>query len=114
MQDLLKTMPTAQPTFDVTKKVQMQKIISSPIVKEQLLLQHYAWNKLGINNDFHQLQYNILNNASLNALSDFQLKHIQPLNYNLMVVGDKNKINFKSLESFGSITELNISDVFGK
>ena len=114
MHELLKSIPAAQPTFDVTKKVQMQKIISSPIVKEQLLLQHYNWINLGITNDFNQLQYSILNNASLNSLIDFQLKNIQPLNYNLMVVGDKNKVNFKALETYGSITELNLEDIFGK
>jgi predicted Zn-dependent peptidase len=114
MHELLKSIPAAQPTFDVTKKVQMQKIISSPIVKEQLLLQHYNWINLGITNDFNQLHYSILNNASLNSLIDFQLKNIQPLNYNLMVVGDKNKVNFKALETYGSITELNLEDIFGK
>jgi hypothetical protein len=31
-----------------------------------------------------------------------------------MVVGDKNKVNFKALETYGSITVLNLEDIFGK
>lgn len=114
MQELLKDMPAAQPTFDVTKKVQMQKIVSSPLVKEQLLLQHYNWSNLGINNDFHEIQYNILNSSDMKSLSEFQKQYIKPLNYHLLVVGDKNKLNLKALETYGTVTELKLEEVFGK
>jgi len=114
MQDLLKQMPKTETTFDVAKKVQIQKIISNPLVKENLLLQHYAWSQQDITNDFRETLYNYLEQADLSRLNSFHTKTIKPLKYNLLVVGNKNKIDFKILEKYGNITELNANDIFGE
>ena len=43
----------------------------------------------------------------------FHEKYIKGGNYDIVLVGDKNKLNFTALKAYGPVKELSLQDVFG-
>jgi len=43
----------------------------------------------------------------------FHTKYIKDKKYNLSVVGDKDKMNFKVLNQYGEVVKLSLEEVFG-
>jgi predicted Zn-dependent peptidase len=113
MNELLKQMPLNAHSFEASKKALLQKIISSPLIKEDLLLQHYKWLQLDIKNDFNETLYNQIQTLDLKTLNQFHQKHIKPLQYDLLIVGDKSKLDLNWLNKQMPITELTPEQIFG-
>ena len=44
---------------------------------------------------------------------DFQNKYIKGKQFNVVLIGDKNKVNFKALQPYGQVRELTLDEIFG-
>ncbi len=68
--------------------------------------------KLGIDNDNREAMYNAIKDMTMEDLRDFFNKNIKGEDYNVMVIGNKKDIDFKSLKKLGEVQEMDIDYLF--
>lgn len=113
MMELLQEMPVSEKSFNQAKEGVIQGIASDRITKMEILWSYHGLKKLGINYDFRKENYEKISAMSIKDVEAFHLKYIKGKKYRIAVIGSKEKINFKALEKFGPVTELQLNQVFG-
>jgi predicted Zn-dependent peptidase len=113
MMELLQEMPVSAKSFNQAKEGVIQGIASDRITKMEILRSFHGLNKLGINYDLRKDTYEKISTMSLKDVEVFHLKYIKGKKYRIAVIGSKESINFKVLEKFGTVTELQLDQVFG-
>ena len=68
---------------------------------------------MGINYDMRKETYDKISTMSIQEVETFHQKYIKGKKYRIALIGSKEKINFKDLEKFGPVTELDLKQVFG-
>jgi len=113
MTALLTTMPESPTNFNTSKDAVLKKIQTERITKENVLFNYERAQKLGLDYDIRQDIYKKVPTMTLNDVKSFQNKYVKGDKYTIMVLGDKNKLDIPTLEKYGKVTFLNLSDVFG-
>jgi len=113
MMELLKEFPMSEKGFDNAKDGSLQQIQTERITKDDLLSLYHRNKKLGLNYDVRKDVYSQIPTLSLADIKAFQEQNLKPLNYHIVVLGNKEKLDMKSLQKYGSVTELTLKDIFG-
>ncbi|MBS1492321.1 MAG: insulinase family protein [Bacteroidetes bacterium] len=113
MNALLNDMPQNQSFFDASKDAVLKQIQSERITKNAILDYYESSLKKGLDYDIRQEIYNTVPGISLEQLKEFHDKYVKGKNFNIMVLGDKNKIDKSVLEKFGTVKYLSLEDIFG-
>ncbi len=113
MNELLNNMPKTEISFNAAKNNLKTAIESERIIKSDILFQYENALKLGLNYDIRKTVYEQLNSIDLNKVAEFARKYIQNKPYTYIILGSKDKINLKSLEKYGNVTELSMEQIFG-
>lgn len=113
MMELLQVMPVSEKSYSQAKEGLLQGIASDRITKIEILRSYHGLQKLGINYDLRKETYEKISTMSLKDIETFHLKYIKGKKYRIAIIGSKDKINFKTLEKFGTVTELDLKQVFG-
>jgi predicted Zn-dependent peptidase len=113
MNALLNDMPQNESFFDASKDAVLKQIQSERITKNAILDYYESSLKKGLDYDIRQEIYNTVPGISLEQLKDFHDKYVKGKKFNIMVLGDKNKIDKSVLEKFGTVKYLSLEDIFG-
>jgi predicted Zn-dependent peptidase len=113
MNALLNEMPENQSFFDASKDAVIKQIQSERITKNAILDYYESSLKKGLDYDIRQEIYNTVPGITMEQLKDFHGKYIKGKKFNIMVLGDKNKIDKSVLEKFGTVKYLSLEDIFG-
>ena len=70
-----------------------------------------AYKKLGYQKSPEELGYPFYSTLEFSDIMDFYKEHIKGKPIIITIYGDKNRIDFKSLEKYGKVKELKKSDV---
>jgi hypothetical protein len=70
-------------------------------------------NKLGVDYDLRKNTYEKVQQFAMDDITKFQEQYIKGKNFNIVLIGSKDKINFKSLQRYGSVRELTLDEIFG-
>ncbi|MFM7853470.1 MAG: hypothetical protein ACKO96_16505, partial [Flammeovirgaceae bacterium] len=57
--------------------------------------------------------YEQIQNMTIEDVSNFQRDFIKGKNFNVVLVGDKGKLNLKDLQKYGTVRELTLDELFG-
>ena len=71
-----------------------------------------TWRKQGFKEDPKVMQKEVYENAEFEDLIKFYKEYIQDKPYTIAIVGNKEKIDFNKLSSYGNIIELKKEDIF--
>jgi len=112
MMDLMNNMPEAEEQFNAAKEATLKKIAAQRITKSSIFWNYERLQKLGIDNDNREVMYNAIKNMTMADLRTFFNKNIKGENYNVMVIGNKNDIDFKALEKLGKVQEMDVDYLF--
>jgi len=112
MMDLMSDMPESEDQFNAAKESTLKKIAAQRITKSNVFWTYERLQKLGINEDNREAMYNAIKNMTMDDLREFFNKNIKGENYNVMVIGNKKDIDFKSLKKLGDIQEMDIDYLF--
>ena len=112
MMTLMSDMPEAEEQFNAAKESALKKIAAQRITKSNIFWTYESLKKRGIENDNRQEIYNTIKNMTINDLKEFFNKNIKGENYNVMVIGNKNEIDFNALSKLGEVKELDIDYLF--
>lgn len=113
MNALLNDMPENQSFFDASKDAVIKQIQSERITKNAILDYYESSKKKGLDYDIREEIYNTVPGISMEQLKEFHNKYIKGKKFNIMVLGDKDKIDKSVLEKFGTVKYLSLEDIFG-
>lgn len=111
--DLLTEMPVSEINFSSAKNNMVQNINTERITKAGILNSYLSAEKLGIKEDLRKDIYEKARNMTIEDIKTFQQNNIKGSNYTILVLGDKNKLDIKTLEKYGSIKYLTLEEIFG-
>jgi predicted Zn-dependent peptidase len=113
MFDLLNEMPKAEPIFNQAKQAILNKIETERTLRENILFAYEAALDKGLDRDIRKDVYSAVPAMSFDDVERFQKEFIKGKNYTILVLGDKSKVDMKTLASYGSVKQLSMKDIFG-
>ncbi|MFC6997234.1 M16 family metallopeptidase [Rufibacter roseus] len=113
MQGLLNDLPTAQANFENAKASVRNSIATERINKSGILMSYESARKLGIDHDIRRDIYESLGALTFEQIQAFHKQHIKEQNQAILVIGSKDRLNFKELANYGTVKKLTLKELFG-
>ncbi|MCP2043331.1 pitrilysin family protein [Pontibacter sp. HSC-36F09] len=113
MQELLTNMPLAEQNFDLAKASLRNSISSERITKSSILFDYERAKRLGLDYDIRKDVYESANSLTFDQLQAFQKQFVSGQPQAILVIGSKDRLNFKELEKYGKVKQLTLEQVFG-
>jgi predicted Zn-dependent peptidase len=113
MQKLLQDFPKSENGFEVARNSILNQIESERITKANILFSYETARKRGVDYDLRKDVYDKTQKFTLADVAAFQENYIKGKPYNVVLIGDKDKINLKGLQKYGTVRELTLDEIFG-
>ncbi len=113
MQKLLVDFPRSEAGFGVARDGILNQIESERITKAGILFNYEYARRRGITYDIRKDVYEKTQKFTLDDIAAFQQNYIKGKNFNIVLIGSKDKINFKDLQRYGNVRELSLDEIFG-
>jgi len=113
MMGLFNNMPESEKALGSAKEAIVNKIRTERITKAQVLFNYINAQKFGQTYDIRKDIFDKVPAMTFADLKIFGDKYLKGKNFNIMVLGKKNELDVKTLESYGNINYLDLKDVFG-
>ena len=113
MQKLLMDFPKSEGGFEIARNAILNQIESERITKADILFSYETARKRGLDYDIRKDIYEKTQKFTLDDVSTFQRDYIKGKNFNVVLIGSKDKINFKALQPYGKVRELTLDEIFG-
>jgi len=98
---LLNELALSEESFDNSKEALIKQYNTDRIVKQNIFWTYESNKKKGIDYDIRKDIY-----------ESFFNEHIKGKNYDILVIGNKSRIDFNLLRSYGQVKELSLEEVF--
>ena len=113
MESLLTDMPMAEANLQVAKQSIRNSIATDRITHEGILLSYERARRLGLNYDVRRDVYEQTAKMSFDDLKKFQATKVKGQNQVVLVIGSKDRLNFKELAKYGTVQQLTLKELFG-
>ena len=113
MFNLLNNLPESPQAFEIAKKAILNKIESERITKAGVLYSYLAAEKKGIDYDSREKVYNEVKEMEFENLLEFHSKFVQNKSHNILLIGNRDNIDFDNLKSYGTVKEISLETLFG-
>lgn len=113
MQGLLQDFPKSENGFEAAKKAILNQIESQRITKTGILFNYENARKKGLDYDVRKDVYEKVQTYTLEDVEKFQQEYLKNNNYNVVLIGSKDKLNFKELQKYGKVQQLSLDELFG-
>lgn len=113
MMDLIQNFPRSENGFEVARNSLMNQLESERITKTDILFNYESAKRRGVDHDMRKDVYEQIQNMTIEDVSNFQRDFIKGKNFNVVLVGDKGKLNLKDLQKYGTVRELTLDELFG-
>ncbi len=113
MQNLLENMPVAEANFTNAKSSIRNNIATERITKSNVLFDYERAKKLGIDYDIRSDIYQNVNTMTLEDIRKFQNEMVKGQPQLILVIGSKDRLNFKELQKYGKLEQLTLKEIFG-
>ncbi len=113
-QAILEEMPVSLPQMEHARQGVLKQISAGRISQSEL---YWAWrsgrDKGYANRDLRKDIFNAIEKAKAADLIDYQRNHVKGRHYTWLVLGERERIDFKYLKTIGKVVELSLEQVFG-
>ena len=113
MLNLLNNLPESETAFNISKEAILSQIESERITKYSVLRSYERAKDLGLEYDLRKDIYERVQEMDFQDLKAFHEKYVKDQPFVTILIGARDKINFKDLEKYGSVRELSLSEIFG-
>ncbi len=113
MTELIQNFPKSEGGFEVARNSLMNKLESERITKTAILFNYESAMRKGIDHDVRKDVYEKIQNMTINDVENFQKQYIKGKKFNVVMVGDRSKLNLKDLQKYGEVKELTLDELFG-
>ncbi len=109
---LLNTMTASDVAFNNSKEAIIKKMNTERIIKDDIFWNYLSLQKIGLENDPRETTYAAVENMTMNDIQAFFDNRVKGKHYDILVIGDRNKIDFNLLKNYGNVKELTLEQVF--
>ncbi|GAA4040811.1 insulinase family protein [Hymenobacter glaciei] len=113
MEALLTDMPVAEANLEIAKNAIRNSISTERITKGNILMSYERAKRLGLDYDLRRDVYASTQKMTFDELKKFQLAKIRGQNQVILVIGSKDRLNFKELAKYGQVQQLTLKEIFG-
>ena len=113
MEALLTDMPVAEANLEIAKNAIRNSISTERITKGNVLLSYERARRLGLDYDLRRDVYASTQKMTFDELKKFQTAKIKGQNQVILVIGSKDRLNFKELAKYGAVQQLTLKQIFG-
>ncbi|MBO3271517.1 M16 family metallopeptidase [Hymenobacter defluvii] len=113
MAGLLNDMPAAEANLTIAKNAIRNSIATERITKSNILMSYERAKRLGLDYDVRRDVYEKTYNMSFDDLKKFQEAKVKGQNQTILVIGSKDRLNFKELAKYGKVQQLTLKEIFG-
>jgi zinc protease len=106
-------LPKSDVLFTSAKTGILKNIQTERKNRTDILFEYINTLRYGADYDLRKDVYEKVKTATFEDVYNFQEKYVKGRKYNILVLGDKNKVDFKVLKKFGDVKELTLEEVFG-
>lgn len=110
---LFNNMPEAEKNFEGARVALLNKISTERITKMGLIGSYTEARKMGYDHDIRKDVFEQIPGFNFADLKKFDVTYLKDKNFNIMVLGNTEKLDKKVLEGYGPVTPLTLEDVFG-
>ncbi len=113
MEALLTDMPVAEANLEIAKNAIRNSISTERITKGNVLLSYERARRLGLDYDLRRDVYASTQKMTFDELKKFQTTKVKGQNQVILVIGAKDRLNFKELAKYGAVQQLTLKEIFG-
>lgn len=113
METLLNDMPMAEANLNIARQSIRNSIATERITKSDVLFAYERAKRLGLDYDLRRDVYEQTANMSLADLKKFQEARVKGRPQTILVIGSKDRLNFKELAKYGQVQQLSLKEIFG-
>jgi predicted Zn-dependent peptidase len=114
MYDLLNEFPESEICLKNSKEGIISKIRTERTTKDDILFEYEERERLGIEDyNIRENTYREVPTLQMNDLKDFFNRYIKGSKYAILVLGDKDKLDYDALAKYGRVKQLTLEEVFG-
>ncbi|KAA9332483.1 insulinase family protein [Hymenobacter busanensis] len=113
MEALLTDMPAAEANLDIARQSIRNSIATERITKSDILFAYERAKRLGLDYDLRRDVYEKTASMSLDDLRKFQQAKVKGQPQTILVIGSKDRLNFKELAKYGQVQQLTLKEIFG-
>ncbi len=110
--NLLNELALSNESFSNSKDAIIKQMNTERIIKSDIFWTYEANKKRGIDFDNRKEIYENLKKYNLEDVNKFFDEHIKGKTYDILIVGNKEKIDFTLLKNYGNVRELSLEEVF--
>jgi len=111
--ELMKRLPESPELFLSAKNGILQKISTERLTRTEVLFSYEEAKRLGINHDIRKDVFKGAQSMTLDDIKAFHRDHFKNRNFVMLVLGNKEQLDLKTLQKYGSIKELSLETIFG-
>jgi predicted Zn-dependent peptidase len=113
MEALLTDMPVAEANLEIAKNAIRNSISTERITKGDILMSYERAKRLGLDYDLRRDVYASTQKMTFDELKKFQQAKVKGQNQVILVIGSKDRLNFKELAKYGQVQQLTLKEIFG-
>ncbi|WKS96098.1 M16 family metallopeptidase [Riemerella columbina] len=113
MNELMDKLPQIPAQFNNAKNAALKQIATQRITRQNLFFTYQTMKKWGVDYDIRKDIYREIEALSLDRLTQFYQKEVQPIQYNTAIIGKKENLDMKAVNQLGDFVELSIDEAFG-
>ena len=113
MFNLINNLPESSQAFDDAKQSILNKIESERITNSSILSYYLNTEKKNIDYDIRKKIYDEIKNMSFENLLSFHKIYVKNKPHNILLIGNKENIDFKNLRKYGKVEEVSLETLFG-
>jgi len=114
MFDLLNNMSKSDKSFEDSKKAIIKQIQTERITKNSIIWSYVNTKRMGTDDkDDREDVFKQVPKMTMKDLAIFFNEYIKEKKYNILIIGDVNKLDFNILKKYGQVEQLSLEEVFG-
>jgi predicted Zn-dependent peptidase len=110
--DMLTNMASSEKSFSLSKEYVLNNMRSERITKSNIFWTYMSNKDRGIDYDLRKPVYEAIQTMEIKDIQDYFDKHIKTGNYSVLLIGKKDKIDFKYLNKIATVEEIPLETLF--
>jgi len=111
--ELIQNFPRSEAGFEVARNSLITRLESERITRMNILLNYELALRMGLDHDIRKDVYEQIQKMTIDDVAGFQRDYIKGRKFNVMLIGNRKKLNLKDLEKYGTVKELTLDEIFG-
>jgi predicted Zn-dependent peptidase len=113
MMELMQNFPRSESGFNIARNSLISQMSTQRIIRENILFSYEDAGKLGLKEDIRRQVYDAIQGLTIEDIASFHNRMVTNKNFNIVVIGDRNRLNLRALSQYGTLQELTTDELFG-